>query len=105
MATTKRRSTGLEKKKNWRFVTNHGVALLVISQENQITALDLSRRLGITERSVRSIIKDLEQSEYIHKKRAGRKNIYSVNESMFLRHTEIKHAQIHDLLALLRIGN
>lgn len=86
----------------WRFITNHGAVLLVISQEKQITARRLADRVGITERSVLSIIKDLEEEGYLTKKRVGRENVYTVDENMALRHNEVRDVQVRDLLNLLK---
>ena len=86
---------------SWTFITNHGAALALIGQHNQITARAVAEALGITERSVQRIIRDLESAGYISKLRDGRVNRYRVNEALPLRRREQHDVFIGDLLRLL----
>ena len=56
----------------WTFITRHAVALSLITKYPRITALELARTMGVTERAVRKIIADLAADGYISKKREGR---------------------------------
>ena len=49
----------------WTFVSNHAVVLSFLSHHASITAREVATRVGITERSVRKIINDLETGGYI----------------------------------------
>jgi uncharacterized membrane protein len=73
---------------SWTFITNHGAVLALIGQYGQITARDIATELGITERSVLRIIKDLETEGYIQIERDGRVNRYLVNNEAPLRRHE-----------------
>ena len=86
---------------HWTFITNHGAALALIGQHNQITARAVAEALGITERSVQRIIRDLESAGYITKTRDGRANRYRINEAVPLRRAERRDILIGDLLRLL----
>lgn len=86
---------------NWKFVTNHGAALLLISQEERITSRELARRLHITERSVQKIVKDLEAAGYLSITKIGRANSYAVSTDLALRHPGIINKQVLDLLKAL----
>ena len=69
----------------WTFLTNHALVLSAIAQKPRIMALDLSQQVGITERSVRKIIADLDDGGYITKKKEGRRVRYSINADLSLR--------------------
>jgi predicted ArsR family transcriptional regulator len=86
---------------SWTFITNHGATLALIGQHNQITARAVAEALGITERSVQRIIRDLEHAGYISKLRHGRVNRYRVNGDVPLRRRTQRDILIGDLLHLL----
>jgi Mn-dependent DtxR family transcriptional regulator len=85
----------------WTFITNYGAVLALIGQKGQITAREIALELGITERSVMRIIKDLEMEGYIDRERKGRVNIYRVNTDVPLRRLDKRDVMIGDLLNLL----
>ncbi len=85
----------------WTFITNHGAVLALIGTHHQITARELARAIGITERSVQRIIRDLEVEGYILKTKKGRVNIYAVDETLPLRHTIQRDMIVKDLLNVL----
>lgn len=85
----------------WTFITNHGAVLISISHHNMITTRELAKDLGITERSVFRIIKDLETYGYIHKERVGRKNHYQINRNVTLRRETLRDIAVGDLLNAL----
>lgn len=86
---------------NWTFITNHGAVLALIGQYGQITGREIASELGITERSVMRIIKDLENEGYIGRQRDGRVNIYRVNTEVPLRRRDKRYVMIGDLLQVL----
>ncbi|MQC27236.1 MAG: winged helix-turn-helix transcriptional regulator [Chloroflexi bacterium] len=85
----------------WKFITNHGAVMLIISQQGRITARKLAERVRITERSVLNIIKDLEDGGYLTRKKVGRENVYTVNAEGALRHHEIRSFHVGELVELL----
>jgi DNA-binding MarR family transcriptional regulator len=85
----------------WTFITRHGAVLALIGQHSQITAREIATRLGITERYVRKIIKDLETNGYIEKKREGRVNTYRVNGERSLRRKEQRDVAVSELLKVI----
>ena len=85
----------------WTFLTNHGLVLSYVACRPRVTALELSNLVGITERSVRKILNDLEADGYITKKREGRRNHYRVNPELPLRHPGHGETAIGDLLEAL----
>ena len=85
----------------WTFITNHGAVLALIGQHGQITTREIAAQVGITERSVQRIIKDLEMEGYIHKKREGRVNKYEVNHNLPLRQGARRDIAVGELLKVL----
>lgn len=85
----------------WTFVTNHALVLGFIAQQPNITARELSLAVGITERAIRKIIADLNTTQYISKKKEGRRVTYRVNPDLFLRHETQRHIPIRALLESL----
>lgn len=78
--------------RGWTFLSNHGHVLLCVSISEPLTARELSLRVGITERSVQTILADLTEEGYLIKSKAGRRNIYTVNPNGRLRHPlEARH--------------
>jgi predicted transcriptional regulator len=82
----------------WTFLTNHAVVLSLIAKNPNITALELSTMIGITERAVRRIIADLSADSYISKKRVGRGVRYFVSPGLTLRRKTHREIAIGDFL-------
>lgn len=72
--------------RGWTFLTNHGHVLLCVSAGGSLTARELSLRIGITERSVQTILADLTDEGYLIKSKVGRRNVYTLNPAGRLRH-------------------
>ena len=85
----------------WTFLTNYALVLSHIAKNPSITALDISRQIGITERATRKIIADLLQEKYIYKEKEGRCNRYWINPELTLRHESHKEVVVGDFLELL----
>ena len=73
----------------------------MVARHRQITSRDIAAQLGITERSVLRIIKDLEDGGYLQRFRDGRQNYYKILGDQPLRREDTNHVAIGDLLALL----
>ncbi len=85
----------------WTFVTNHGAVLALIGKHGQITAREIALQLGITERSIQRIIKELEEEGYVQKIKEGRVNRYKVNDRLPLRREDQRDVRVAELLAIL----
>jgi hypothetical protein len=88
-------------KKKWTFITSHGAVLAFIAKHKRVRALDIAIAIGLTERSVRRIISDLEVEGYICKKRVGWFNQYQINSNLTLRRQVSRDIMIGDLLKVL----
>jgi DNA-binding Lrp family transcriptional regulator len=85
----------------WTFLSNHGHVLVALAADPQARMRDVAERVGITERAVQLIVRDLQQAGYLDIRRVGRRNTYTVVTTLPLRHPLEQHARIGDLLEVL----
>jgi len=78
--------------------------LSLIAAKPSITALELARRIDITERAVRRIISDLENEGYIEKDKDGRRVRYRINSHAPLRHITQRDKAVGLLLRVIESG-
>lgn len=88
---------------DWRFISNHGMVLLLIHKDNGITARQLAVKLGITERTVLRIIKQLRDESYLVAEKEGRSNRYRIKYNAPLRHKEVGAKKIGELLRAISL--
>jgi DNA-binding transcriptional ArsR family regulator len=89
---------------SWTFLTNHAIVLFFLAKHPLITGRELSRLIGITERSVRNIISDLTSEGYIKGSREARRVRYKINPHLPFRHQAQKDKAIRILLEALDRG-
>lgn len=85
----------------WTFVTNHALVLSIIAQQPRITARELAVTIGITERTVRKVIADLDAAGYIAKRKQGRGIRYRINPRLSMRHDVNQEIAVGDFLRAL----
>ena len=79
-------------KSHWTFLTNHTHVLVCIARDPDVRLRDVAQLVGITERAAQGIVGDLVDAGYVRRTRVGRRNRYSINEALPLRHT-LEHDQ------------
>ena len=85
----------------WKFVTNHALVFCLIAQQPRITAREISATIGITEKTTRNIINDLEADGYVDKTKEGRRIRYGIDPELPLRHEMQEDKAVGDLLEVL----
>jgi predicted transcriptional regulator len=85
----------------WTFLSNHGHVLVALAADPRARMRDVAQRVGITERAVQLIVRDLQQAGYLDIQRVGRRNTYTVATTLPLRHPLEQHARIGDFLEVL----
>jgi predicted transcriptional regulator len=85
---------------SWTFLSNHAYVLACIAGEPEIRMRDVAARVGITERAVQRIVAELEASGYLTIAREGRRNRYTVNTDLPLRHPLEAHRTVGNLVEL-----
>ena len=89
-------------KESWTFLTNHSHVLYFLSEDPELVLREIAEKVGITERSVQRIVKELEQEGFLQKERVGRRNRYKLILKRELRHELEKHTTIEDIINVLR---
>lgn len=70
----------------WTFLTNHAHVLVHLSTHPDARVRDLADAVGVTERSVMTILADLEEGGYVTRTRVGRRNEYRIHPQLRFRH-------------------
>jgi len=87
--------------RQWTFLSHHAHVLIVLAGNPEETIDGLAAHCGVTSRSIVSVLKDLEDANYITKSRVGRNNHYSINTDGPLRHPTSAHHTVGDLIDAL----
>lgn len=86
----------------WTFLTNHSHVLLCLATNPDKPLREVAAAVGITERSVQRIVRELEEAGYLERERAGRRNRYRLREDVPLRHPIEGHCTVGDLIEMVR---
>lgn len=70
----------------WRFLTNHAVVLLHVAIHPDSTLREISTAVGLTERSVISIVRALEEDGIASHSKSGRRNVYRIDHAAVIKH-------------------
>ncbi|MEU5047842.1 helix-turn-helix transcriptional regulator [Streptomyces griseorubiginosus] len=89
------------KSAGWTFLTNHARVLLVIARAPDVRLRDIAATCHITERTVLTIVTDLERDGYLSREREGRRTRYTLHREGTLRHPAEAHLPVRELLDLL----
>jgi DNA-binding MarR family transcriptional regulator len=85
----------------WTFLSNHTHVLVCIARDPAITMREVAELIGITERAVQRIVRDLEDDGYLVRHRQGRRNVYVLRPSRHLRHPLERDTDLQSLLEVL----
>lgn len=85
----------------WTFLTNHAHVLICIARDQDIRLRDVAEQVGITERAVQAIVRELEEGGYLERFRVGRRNTYELHGDLPMRHPVESDHQVAELLAAL----
>jgi predicted transcriptional regulator len=87
---------------SWTFISNHGAVLLLIAADPGTPIDSLSRAAGISRRAAQMIVADLCRAGYVVRTRTGRRNRYTIDRSLPLRHRAVRDlATVSGLLGML----
>ena len=84
----------------WTFLTNHAHVLLCLAANPDARMRDVAEQVGITERAVQHIVRDLAEAGVVERTRDGRRNRYTLHPELPLRHPVEAHRRVADLVAL-----
>lgn len=83
---------------SWTFLTNHAHVLVCLASDPEVRLRDVAALVGITERAVQRILRDLEGAGYVLRRRVGRRNRYLADLSIPLRHPLESNCNVEELL-------
>ncbi|WP_344983961.1 winged helix-turn-helix domain-containing protein [Deinococcus rubellus] len=86
---------------SWTFLSNHSRVLLCLSRRPDATLRQVAADVGITERAVQRIVRDLEDAGILIRQRVGRRNTYKIEANRPLRHPLDAHQNVRALLDLM----
>lgn len=91
----------LSEARAWTFFTNHSHVLFYLYFHPNLPMRDIAVQVGITERAVQRIVKDLVDLGVLKVDKVGRRNSYTVQTAIPLRHTIESHRTVGDLLEFI----
>jgi transcription initiation factor IIE alpha subunit len=86
----------------WTFLSNHGHVLVCIVRDSNVRVREIAQAVGITERAVHRILRELEEARVIVRTRQGRRTHYEVNEREPLRHPIEAQHSVGELVRAVR---
>jgi Mn-dependent DtxR family transcriptional regulator len=86
---------------DWTFFSNYGHVLVCLARNREVRLRDVAIEVGITERAVQKIVRDLQDAGFLTVSKQGRCNRYRVNRRKALRHSLESHCTVGKLLALV----
>lgn len=86
---------------DWTFFSNYGHVLVCLARSREVRLRDVAAEVGITERAVQKIVRDLQDADYLTISKQGRCNRYRINRRKTLRHSLESHCTVGKLLTLL----
>jgi hypothetical protein len=90
--------------RDWTLMASHGVVLFFIAANPDATMREMADSLGITERRIARIVKDLADASMISIERTGRRNAYSVNQDARFRHPTLSHIPLGQFVQAINKG-
>jgi hypothetical protein len=86
---------------DWTFFSNYGHVLVCLSRNREARLRDVAAEVGITERAVQKIVRDLQNEGFLTVTKQGRCNRYRINRRKSLRHELESHCTVGKLLTLV----
>ena len=86
----------------WTFLSNYGHVLVALATSPDARMRDIADMVGITERAVQQIVRELVDQGYVFKDKDGRRNRYHIAHHAHLRHELEAGVSIGEFVALVR---
>lgn len=86
---------------NWTIFSNHGHVLFCLARDPGARLRDVAADVGITERAVQKIVRDLQDGGMISITKSGRRNRYRIHKKQKLRHELESRSKIRDLIRVI----
>jgi hypothetical protein len=89
---------------NWTLFSNHGHVLVCLARDPEARLRDVAADVGITERAVQKIVRDLQDGSMISVTKSGRRNCYRIHKKQTLRHKLEAGCNLKDLIKVVNRG-
>lgn len=86
---------------NWTLFSNHGHVLFCLARDREARLRDVAADVGITERAVQKIVRDLQDGGMISVTKSGRRNRYRIHKKKNLRHEIEANCKVRDLIKVV----
>ena len=86
---------------NWTLFSNHGHVLFCLARDPEARLRDVATDVGITERAVQKIVRDLQDGGMISITKSGRRNCYRIHRKQRLRHELEAGCKLRDLIRVV----
>ena len=86
---------------SWTLFSNHGHVLVCLARNSEARLRDVAADVGITERAVQKIVRDLQDGGMISVTKNGRRNCYRIHKKQTLRHRLEANCKLRDLIKLV----
>jgi len=87
--------------KKWTVFSNHGHVLICLARNPEARLRDVALDVGITERAVQKIVRDLQDGGMVSITKSGRRNRYQIHHGQPLRHDLHEGSTVKDLLMIV----
>ena len=88
-------------KTGWTLLTSHGQVLFYVAAYPDATIPTIGAALGLSERRVGAILRELRDDGMVRVRRVGRRNSYEVDGAARFRHPSLAHVELQDILQKL----
>ena len=82
-------------------MSSHGLVLVYIATHPEETIKAISEALGLTQRRVVAVVKELAESGLIRVERRGRRNSYRLEEDARFIHPTMTHIKVADFIRIM----
>jgi hypothetical protein len=86
---------------DWTFFSNYGHVLVCLAKNRRSRLRDVAVEVGITERAVQKIVRDLQLEGFLTVSKQGRCNRYKINNRKALKHSLESQCTVGKLLSLV----
>ncbi len=86
---------------NWTLFSNHGHVLVCLTRDSEARLRDVAMDVGITERAVQKIVRDLQDGGMISVTKNGRRNRYRIHKNEPLRHKLESDCTVKELVKVV----
>ena len=88
----------------WSLLSAHGLVLFFLGMNPDATLRDISERMGLTERTIHTVIKNLSRADMVRVRKVGRRHSYTLNPDAHFVHPMFAHLRVGSFLEALQSG-